>query len=315
MPPPTCPVRAHILGSARIQAALFALLLALPCLALLASTQRAEAGDLDFSADTGATTAKTATTAWPDRIVVDATTWTLLAIWTGTNPHQQVIPMTSIDRFERARAWEGRPDELVATLKDGSRLLVARGESVGSAAMLLTALVGRQITEISSGASWPTAVRDDGTAPDTSLALGSVHTGAQVAAVLGTAPADRISTQGQLTARHAQVYDVNEELPANADANALKAATIQVAIKQQMRGIRQCYQRELRRDPSLAGKVIVWFLIDTDGTVSRARLKETTMSNVVVEDCIVAQVTEMSFPHPQGAKVVPVSFPFRFSGN
>ncbi|MCK6507652.1 AgmX/PglI C-terminal domain-containing protein [Myxococcota bacterium] len=270
------------------------------------------AGDLSFSEDTGAEAAAP-TTAWPDRVIVDATTWTLLAVWTTDPPAEQAVPLARIARFERARPWEGRPDELVAVLKDGSRLLVARGDGVVSATTLLGAVTGSKVVEVDPAGPWPAAARQDGKTPDTTLALGSVHTGAQVAATLGSAD----SSAGAAAAaqpRRAQSYDVHEPLPANTDPDALDAQAIQVAVKQQMSPIRQCYNRELQRDASLSGKVVVWFLIEADGGVSKVRLKETTMGNSIVEDCIVDQVATMTFPKPQAGKVVPVSFPFSFTG-
>lgn len=282
--------------------------------AALVPVAPATAGDLVFSADTGEAEASGSHTAWPDRVIVDATTWTLLAIWTADPPRELVIPMATITRFERARPWEGRPDELAAVLKDGSRVLVARGDGVTTAATLLTAVVGRQVAEVDPAGDWPAATREDDKTPDTTMALGSVHTGSQVATALGDSSAAAGSAAaGTTQERRAQLYDAEEALPSNADTGALGSAEIQVAIKQRMSGIRQCYNRELKRHGALSGKVVVWFLIDTDGSVSRARLKESTMGNIVVEDCIVDEVAAMTFPKPQGDKVVPVSFPFSFT--
>lgn len=272
----------------------------------------AAAGDLRFDADTGAEASTGPTTAWPDRVIVDATTWTLLAVWNTSPPAEQAVAMSTISRFERARPWEGRPDELVAVLKDGSRLLVARGEGVSAAATLLSAVVGRKVADVDPAGDWPPATRTDDTRPDTALALGSVHTGAQISAALDQSSGG--DGQAQAPQRRSQVYDVNEPLPDNADPDALGAEAIQIAVKQQMSHIRQCYNRELQRNAGLSGKVVVWFLIAPDGTVSKTRLKETTMGNVVVEDCIVDQVGAMSFPKPQAGRSVPVSFPFNFTG-
>jgi hypothetical protein len=262
--------------------------------------------------DTGLSAPVEPTSHWPDRVLVDATTWTLLAVWTGAQAEERLIPMASIARFERARAYEGRPDELVAVLKDKERILVARGSHVGTAATLITAVVGREITEVSSSEPWPAATRDDGSSPETSLALGSVHTGAQVAAAMESASQEAASA-GPVE-RRSVMYDVAEALPANADPEALDINEIRISVQKQMSRIRQCYQRELQRQPELSGRVTVWFLIAPDGSVDRARLRESTMNNILVEDCIVDEVKAMSFSKPQAGKSVPVSFPFNFTG-
>ncbi len=262
--------------------------------------------------DTGLSATVEPTSQWPDRVLVDATTWTLLAVWTGVEAEERLIPMASIARFERARAYEGRPDELVAVLKDKERILVARGSNVGTASTLLTAVVGREIVDVSSSAPWPAAFRADGTRPETSLALGSVHTGAQVAAAM--AGSGEAGASSGPVERRSVMYDVAEALPANADPDALDANEIRISVQKQMSRIRQCYQRELQRHPELTGRVTVWFLIAPDGRVERTRLRESTMNNILVEDCIVDEVQSMTFSKPQAGKSVPVSFPFNFTG-
>lgn len=262
--------------------------------------------------DTGLSAAVEPTSHWPDRVLVDATTWTLLAVWTGAEAEERLIPMASIARFERARAYEGRPDELVAVLKDDERILVARGSHVGTASTLLTAVVGREITDVSASAPWPAAFRADGSQPETSLALGSVHTGSQVAAAMGSG-SETVAAAGPVE-RRSVMYDVAEALPADADPDALDINEIRISVQKQMSRIRQCYQRELQRQPDLSGRVTVWFLIAADGRVDRARLRESTMNNILVEDCIVDEVKAMTFSKPQAGKSVPVSFPFNFTG-
>jgi hypothetical protein len=94
---------------------------------------------------------------------------------------------------------------------------------------------------------------------------------------------------------------------------ALDRSLIDEVIKRHMNQIRYCYQRELTRDPSLAGKVVIRFTIAGDGSVSQASVKETTMGNSAVEGCITGRFMRMQFPEPRGGGVVIVSYPFLFS--
>ncbi|MCB9778849.1 MAG: AgmX/PglI C-terminal domain-containing protein [Alphaproteobacteria bacterium] len=294
-------------ASPRLLAALGLLLLAPAC-------GTAEAEDpMWFTPDDTGAAEEAPFTAWPDRVVMDATTWTLLAVWTTSPPREEMIPMATIQAIQRAQAWEGRPEELVAVRKDGSRILLARGrENVGAAATLLTAVVGRTITDMPPAGEWLEAKREDDKQPRTALALGSVRSGAEVAQTLGDI--DPSAAAAQAEGPKTVVMAIDESLPSNADPEALSRAEIQVAIQSQMGPIRTCYQRELMRNPALKGKVVVRFIIEGDGSVTGVRMRESSMGNQPVETCIVDQVAGMTFPKPKPGKVVPVNFPFNFTG-
>jgi hypothetical protein len=94
---------------------------------------------------------------------------------------------------------------------------------------------------------------------------------------------------------------------------ALDRSLIDEVIKRHMNQIRYCYQRELTKNPALAGKIVIKFTIAKDGTVSTASSKTTTMNNAAVEQCIVGRFLRMQFPEPKGGGIVIVSYPFIFS--
>lgn len=94
---------------------------------------------------------------------------------------------------------------------------------------------------------------------------------------------------------------------------ALDRALIDEVIKRKMSQIRYCYTRELQKDPTLAGKIVIGFTIARDGSVSTASPKSTTVNNGAVEGCIVQRFRQMQFPEPKGGGIVVVSYPFLFS--
>lgn len=76
--------------------------------------------------------------------------------------------------------------------------------------------------------------------------------------------------------------------------------------------IQYCYEKELNTNPNLAGKIMTYFVITGQGTVSMARVQETTMKNRAVEDCLVGRVKSWQFPKPKGGGIVVVTYPFIF---
>ncbi|MEZ4235758.1 MAG: AgmX/PglI C-terminal domain-containing protein [Myxococcota bacterium] len=90
-------------------------------------------------------------------------------------------------------------------------------------------------------------------------------------------------------------------------------ALIDEVVKRHTSQIRYCYQRELARAPSMAGKVTIKFTIASDGSVSQAGVKASSLGNGAVEDCIVQRFLHMRFPEPKGGGIVIVSYPFLFS--
>lgn len=91
----------------------------------------------------------------------------------------------------------------------------------------------------------------------------------------------------------------------------LDRSFIDTVIKRNISQIRYCYQRELSKSPSLAGKVKVKFVISKNGSVSRASIATTTLNSQKVEDCILNRFMKFTFPKPEGGIVV-VKYPFVF---
>jgi len=94
---------------------------------------------------------------------------------------------------------------------------------------------------------------------------------------------------------------------------ALDASLIDGVIRRNLPRFRYCYQRELTKDPTLAGKVTVKFTIIGDGTVSAAMTKASSMQSPAVESCLNRVMMTLPFPEPNGGGLVLVSYPFVFS--
>lgn len=82
-------------------------------------------------------------------------------------------------------------------------------------------------------------------------------------------------------------------------------------MRARMTCIRACYHRALQREPSLEGRVVVQFVVDTDGYARRAKSKDSEAAMADVSRCVAAQIVGMRFPAPDGAVTVIYPFVFR----
>ncbi len=91
------------------------------------------------------------------------------------------------------------------------------------------------------------------------------------------------------------------------------ARAVRDTVSENSTGIKYCYDRELKRNPTLRGKVVVEFTIGTDGRVKKFRIVEqdTTLQSDSVTSCILRKVKRWRFPKPQ--KAITLQFPFVFS--
>ena len=86
-------------------------------------------------------------------------------------------------------------------------------------------------------------------------------------------------------------------------------------IRQNKGAIKWCYQQELQRNPKLAGKVVLAFVITANGSVAKPSVKANTMPTPSVGDCIANKSRRWRFPEPPDGGMVRVSYPFLFKSN
>ncbi len=91
------------------------------------------------------------------------------------------------------------------------------------------------------------------------------------------------------------------------------AATVVNLIKIRMGAIKACYERSLRNNPTLAGKVTVEFTIVPAGTITGARIAANTTGDDTVAQCVTTTINSLRFkPGPQGGNVT-YAYPFVFA--
>ena len=90
-------------------------------------------------------------------------------------------------------------------------------------------------------------------------------------------------------------------------------ADIQRVVQARSAGIKFCYEQQLQRNPGLAGKIVLNWLIKPDGRVKSAHVVSSSMKSSKVEKCMIRQVRRWRFKKPEGG-MCSINFPFVFKG-
>ncbi len=93
---------------------------------------------------------------------------------------------------------------------------------------------------------------------------------------------------------------------------SLDKRIIQKVVRQHSGELRACYEKELNKIKGLNGRVVVVWLISPQGTVTKALVKESSIKNKNVENCVVNSVKFWRFPAPKGGGIVQIEYPFVF---
>ncbi|PIS11241.1 MAG: hypothetical protein COT73_04935, partial [Bdellovibrio sp. CG10_big_fil_rev_8_21_14_0_10_47_8] len=83
-------------------------------------------------------------------------------------------------------------------------------------------------------------------------------------------------------------------------------------IRSILNQIKSCYERQLRVNSGLEGKVVIQFEIMEQGRVRSSKTKSSTMGNATVESCVAARIREARFPEPPTGTIAVVDYPFVF---
>jgi hypothetical protein len=102
--------------------------------------------------------------------------------------------------------------------------------------------------------------------------------------------------------------------PALQGEGHLSRGEIQRVINAHIYQVQGCYERQLLKDPSLAGKVSFQWVISPSGAVSGVRVGQSSLRSGEVTSCIQAAIQGWMFPQPEGGSVT-VTYPFSFIGN
>jgi outer membrane biosynthesis protein TonB len=89
--------------------------------------------------------------------------------------------------------------------------------------------------------------------------------------------------------------------------------SIKKILKRYTGQVKACYERQLKNDPDLGGKVTVSFVIQTNGKVADAEILVNTTDNVPLENCILKVIRKIRVSGDLEEDIAVESYPFIFS--
>ncbi|HZN91359.1 MAG TPA: AgmX/PglI C-terminal domain-containing protein [Myxococcales bacterium] len=126
---------------------------------------------------------------------------------------------------------------------------------------------------------------------------------------LGTSGGGKVNMTAKVDARvEGRVKDAAPEV----ESSAVDREGLARYVKARLKAIQNCYEKELKRNPSLKGKVLVRFTITRAGRTGEVEIEENTMGNEAVASCIRTVIRSWIFPFKPEEDAA-VSYPFVFS--
>lgn len=184
---------------------------------------------------------------------------------------------------------------------DGVVLDTLRGGSItADQDAVLEQIRGVRVAKADDGAVLRRPV--DGGSSDEAVALGSLRTSG-----------DREVASGAVAGENAVDARIKRGSPQPSPSTGyLDEGAVRATVGRRLGAIKACYERELRRTPTLAGRVTVAFTVGAIGRVTRARVTQNTLGASEVGTCVARQFRAMRFPSPTNGDVT-FRYPFIFA--
>lgn len=90
----------------------------------------------------------------------------------------------------------------------------------------------------------------------------------------------------------------------------LSPEAIRRVVRRNLRQVNRCYEEGLAREPGLAGRLLIRFVIGQSGSVLSVSVAESQIALPSVGECVASAVRAWRFPAPEGGGVVTVNYPF-----
>jgi TonB family protein len=180
----------------------------------------------------------------------------------------------------------------VSMVKDGTGVLGGEGEGLGDNLNELLSSVGNGSSGENPGYGYgggSDAGSETGTAGARGSRSGRLATIDDVVARLGDHRYGAISRKGGLK------IDNTSEVAGQAKRSAYRSPdAIREVLLRHVNVVKYCYERALRKNPELKGKVALRITVVPDGSVSDADIVSSTLNDEDVEQCILSRVRQWS---------------------
>ncbi len=93
------------------------------------------------------------------------------------------------------------------------------------------------------------------------------------------------------------------------DSDSRSQADIKKMMRRRLSGIKRCYEKRLKRNPELRGKVVIRFVIHPGGKVIEAEVVENTTGDSELAACVRSVVKRIRFGKTDGSETM-VTYPF-----
>ncbi|MEN9797814.1 MAG: hypothetical protein RL653_1510 [Pseudomonadota bacterium] len=126
-----------------------------------------------------------------------------------------------------------------------------------------------------------------------------------------------IATKGAGTVTQGEKKEVEIQAKTTLETAEVESTTVDREglaryVKSRLRAITSCYEKELKRNPSLKGRVVVRFTIKPDGRTTDVQVDENTVGSDAVAQCIRTLIRAWTFPFKPEEEAT-VSYPFVFA--
>lgn len=114
------------------------------------------------------------------------------------------------------------------------------------------------------------------------------------------------------TKKEAQVQGRVQDAAPDVESSDVDRAALARYVRSRLKSIQSCYEKELKRNPTLKGKVVVRFVIKPSGRAGEVEIEENTLGSEAVGSCIRTTIRNWAFPFKPDSDTA-VSYPFVFS--
>jgi hypothetical protein len=132
---------------------------------------------------------------------------------------------------------------------------------------------------------------------------------AQIGSVIGTSGVGRVRTHEKTEVEVTGGVHVEET---EIDSPTVDKDALARFIKLHLPSVKACYETQLKRSPTLRGKLVMRFTIGTNGRATDVLTDSNSMGSDEVEACIIRTIKSWLFPFKPDADTT-VSFPFVFA--